>query len=580
MPDRAAPRPSTRAPARAALGRVAPELLLTALAAAGVYVAYVNAWVVDDAYITFRSIENLVGGRGLTWNPGERVQVFTHPLWMLVMTAARLVTGEYFYTVLAVSFALSAAALAILAAALVRRRGPLHAAFFVALALSTKAVVDFASSGLENPLSYLLAAVFFTTVLGAEEDARPLGARASFGLLAVAALAFVNRHDTALLYVPAGALLFARAPAPSGARRGLYLLAAASPALLWLGFALLYFGFPLPNTYYAKVTTGVPLGDRLARGLGYLANSLAWDAPAHLAVASAAALALARRQRMATLALAGVALYDGYAVVQACTTHMAGRFFAVPLFTGALVLAHVVPRGAARALAGGLAALALWNAASPIAPIKMDSGLYRSPAASVHSPIDTSRAVHAEGAALVDWRRGEPLPDHAGIHEGERFRAMADRVHVGGHMEAVGYFAFAAGPDKTIVDVLALAEPLLARLPACNAGTPRTWASGHFYRLPPDGFVESLKQPGAEIADPSLREYDARLRLVTRGPLWSGRRLVEIARMNLGLEDHLVREYLARNPVPPGDCRRAIWGRYEPPGERAPGSVANAWLFP
>ena len=34
-----------------------------------------NAWVCDDAFITLRTVDNLVHNRGLTWNPGERVQV-------------------------------------------------------------------------------------------------------------------------------------------------------------------------------------------------------------------------------------------------------------------------------------------------------------------------------------------------------------------------------------------------------------------------------------------------------------------------------------------------------------------------
>ena len=34
-----------------------------------------TAWVTEDAYITFRVIDNLNAGYGLVWNLGERVQV-------------------------------------------------------------------------------------------------------------------------------------------------------------------------------------------------------------------------------------------------------------------------------------------------------------------------------------------------------------------------------------------------------------------------------------------------------------------------------------------------------------------------
>ena len=95
---------------RAAIEKIGLAAALTALAAAFVYTFYVNAWVVDDAYITFRSVDNWIAGRGLTWNPGERVQVFTHPLWMLLVAAAYAVTREFFYTSLALSFVASASA--------------------------------------------------------------------------------------------------------------------------------------------------------------------------------------------------------------------------------------------------------------------------------------------------------------------------------------------------------------------------------------------------------------------------------------------------------------------------------------
>ena len=62
------------------------------------YTYLANAWVGDDAYITFRTVWNFVHGFGLTFNPDERVQAYTHPLWMLVISAAHFVTREFFFT--------------------------------------------------------------------------------------------------------------------------------------------------------------------------------------------------------------------------------------------------------------------------------------------------------------------------------------------------------------------------------------------------------------------------------------------------------------------------------------------------
>ena len=57
-----------------------------------------TAWVCDDAFISFRVVENAVAGHGLRWNIADRVQVFTHPLWMLLHIPLRTISGELYYT--------------------------------------------------------------------------------------------------------------------------------------------------------------------------------------------------------------------------------------------------------------------------------------------------------------------------------------------------------------------------------------------------------------------------------------------------------------------------------------------------
>ena len=44
-----------------------------------------TAWLSDDGFITFRTIDNFIHGYGLRWNVAERVQTYTHPLWMLLL---------------------------------------------------------------------------------------------------------------------------------------------------------------------------------------------------------------------------------------------------------------------------------------------------------------------------------------------------------------------------------------------------------------------------------------------------------------------------------------------------------------
>jgi arabinofuranosyltransferase len=87
------------------------------------------------------------------------------------------------------------------------------------------------------------------------------------------------------------------------------------------------------------------------------------------------------------------------------------------------------------------------------------------------------------------------------------------------------------------VDTFALCDPLLARLPALEP-----WRIGHFYRDIPEGYLEMLRGEREHLADPALDAYYAKIRLVTRGPLWSWSRWSAIADLNL-------RERVFRQPA-------------------------------
>ena len=54
-----------------------------------IWVFIKNAWVTEDAYIIFRSVEQVFAGNGPVWNPHERVQAFTSPLWFGVLVLTR-----------------------------------------------------------------------------------------------------------------------------------------------------------------------------------------------------------------------------------------------------------------------------------------------------------------------------------------------------------------------------------------------------------------------------------------------------------------------------------------------------------
>src|SRR6267142_1134975 len=118
-----------------------------ALSAALLIVLIRTAWISDDAYITFRTVANFADGYGLRWNVAERVQSFTHPLWMLLIALGHHISGEpYFATLFLSVFVTMLALVAVIALA----DSPVAATIGLALLLSSKAFIDYSTSGLEN----------------------------------------------------------------------------------------------------------------------------------------------------------------------------------------------------------------------------------------------------------------------------------------------------------------------------------------------------------------------------------------------------------------------------------------------
>jgi arabinofuranosyltransferase len=87
------------------------------------------------------------------------------------------------------------------------------------------------------------------------------------------------------------------------------------------------------------------------------------------------------------------------------------------------------------------------------------------------------------------------------------------------------------------MDTCGLADPLMARLPSLY--NPE-WRTGHYRRMIPAGYRESVESSTNVVQDPALHEYYEHLRAITRGPLWSMDRLRTIVAMNRRAYDGLI----------------------------------------
>lgn len=486
-----------------------------------------TAWLGDDAYITMRSVDNWVNGYGLTWNPGERVQTFTHPLWMMLLAGVYALLGNAYFSLLGLSLLVT---LAVMAVFLFRASRDIPSlAFGWLLLVFSHAFLDYSTSGLENPLSHLLALVFALIFL---ERIQVPANRRTFVLSLLAGLAVLNRMDTLLLYAPALALVFWQDKTRSTFTQ---LATGFVPFVLWSLFALFYYGFVFPNTYYAKLNTAIPKTTLLHQGLVYYLNELLFDPLTLVIIACGLLVAFfwgETRQRAIGL---GMLFYLGY-VFYIGGDLMSGRFFSVVFLISIVLLLPYFEKFVwqSKALVA-LAAVFLGLMAPSLAFLPPD----RLDIETAHrAGVSDERAFYYGASGLMRWGRYYKLPDHEWVNEGIALREQGPQVYVG---KGIGYLGFYAGPQVHVIDYFALADPLLSRLPV-QPGVK--WDIGHFGREIPTGYIETLESSQNQITDPSLAAYYEKLSLITRTNLWDWERVITIFEFNTGRYNALLEAYL------------------------------------
>jgi arabinofuranosyltransferase len=220
----------------------------------------------DDAYISYRYAQNLVHGRGLVYNPGERVEGYSNLLYVLLMALPAWRGWDIYAFSVALNSVFACAALAVFMRFMARSLGERAALPAGVLFALSPSLWIWVSSGLESPLVFLLQVGIWVLVEDAEAEGRR---RDRLWLCAATALLALTRADGFVLPVLAIAYLAWR-----GKRRTALAVGATLAATLACLFAwrLAYYHDLWPNTYYAKVAGTLPTRLRAAiRELGGIA---------------------------------------------------------------------------------------------------------------------------------------------------------------------------------------------------------------------------------------------------------------------------------------------------------------------
>src|SRR5205823_7457334 len=236
----------------------------------------------DEAYITLRASLNWATGHGPVFNPGERVESTTSPLWTALLALGIRLGADPIALLAAGGLLFAAAAGALCSILALQAAGPVAS---VAAGIFLAALPTFSAwalTGMEVPLAG------FTLALATWAALRDRPAIAGV-LAAAAALA----RPEALVLVPilvAGASLSADPPRRFRAAV-IAALSASVPLTAFFVVRHAYFDAWLPNTYVAK--RGGLGWAAVARGLRYAAGFLAL----HPAVAAGMGWAVWVRRR-------------------------------------------------------------------------------------------------------------------------------------------------------------------------------------------------------------------------------------------------------------------------------------------
>jgi hypothetical protein len=304
----------------------------------------VKDWMLDDAFISFRYVENFVTGHGLVYNIGERVEGYTNFLWIMLLSGFRLFHADTVATSRILGVLLNCLTLVLtwLASCRVFGRNRWETLIAPVLLATCGAFTTWGLAGMEVPLFafLVLAALVWPGERPQSQSSRrpqpalnvlqsptaaspsPVWRPLTAGLLT--ALAALTRPE-GLIVLVAIVLTIATGNARRDRARTL-LITIAGFAILYLPYYVwryAYYGYPLPNTFYAKVGA-TPA--QVWRGTRYVGDFIV-AYPVSVVMAAFGAIAGRRREIIRPAALA-TGIFAVYIILVGGDCMPAFRFFA------------------------------------------------------------------------------------------------------------------------------------------------------------------------------------------------------------------------------------------------------------
>ncbi|MCJ7717711.1 MAG: hypothetical protein MUO54_14490 [Anaerolineales bacterium] len=479
----------------------------------------------------------MIAGNGPVWNPHERVQVYTSPLWYFVLSFVRLFSKDVFINAIITSFILWLSTVLV-----IKKIFKNNSILFLSILLlsASTAFFDYTSSGLENVLAYLLLSIYFLNYLAfsgfsiSDKEVKPeLRMKV---ILLMFGLILCIRHDLALLLLPPTIYVVSKNSTIFSKKQWfLWVIVSLSPFILFTLFSLIYYGFPFPNTASAKLNTGIDKIELYNQGIEYLISSLKFDIITLGVISGALAITIfiSNNRNLKYFGL-GIILNLIY-VVSIGGDFMQGRFLSYSYLVSVIILLLWFSKVKSRkSLIATTSLVIFFLVFYPHTPFNSPLN-YKN--RKIMMGIADERGHYFEHLSLYKYilhdHENTVLPDYIPADEGIKFKEATENIVI---QKNVGVFGYYSGTEKIIIDRYAITDPLLARLPV-----PGWWRIGHFRREVPPGYINSVSDGTEVIENSMLNDYYKKVKIITQDPdLFAPQRIKTIVLFNLGFYNYLL----------------------------------------
>ncbi|MCC6546450.1 hypothetical protein IT570_04705 [Candidatus Sumerlaeota bacterium] len=276
--------------------------------------------MVDDAYITFHCVQNLVHHGELTFNLGTRVEAFSNPLLAFLLMPFEVVGASLPMAARLIGFASFIAAIAcVYRAVLLMRRNATIAALAGACMAGSFPFLYYSVTGLETGLFGALLTALAVRLMRVE--------RGTF-IDALLVFAVLCCRPEAPLYI---GLLFLLVVAPQWTGKRSLFVSWIFGGVAFLLIVLLrkwYFGLWFPNPFYAKAAGSADLDPKTSPAAAALAYVLDFFWRSGFVVPIMAAIGIAGNMRDQAMRISGCLIAGGiaFAVYSGGDWFPAGRY--------------------------------------------------------------------------------------------------------------------------------------------------------------------------------------------------------------------------------------------------------------